>query len=201
MLEFLLQMFGSSAIEMIAVACGLINVMLIIQRSLWNYPFGFIMVALYAKIFYDYQLYSEALLQIYFFLIQIYGLWYWLRGKTADGAIIVVTLPPTQRRLYLLVTLLGWLGLSSLMAYLTDATHPYWDAAIATLSVMAQFLLSRRHIESWTLWIIVDVLAIGLYWIKGLSPTAALYLVFLSLAIVGRYRWQHTLTQQRQQIT
>ena len=54
----------------LAVACGLINVMLIIQRSLWNYPFGFIMVTLYAKIFYDYQLYSEALLQIYFFLIQ-----------------------------------------------------------------------------------------------------------------------------------
>ena len=74
MLDFISQMIGSRPIEMIAVFCGLANVGLIIRRSIWNYPFGFLMVVLYAKIFYDYQLYSDALLQVYFFLIQFYGL-------------------------------------------------------------------------------------------------------------------------------
>ena len=78
MMDFLSQMIGTRPIEIIAVICGLINVTLIIKRSIWNYPFGFVMVVLYAKIFYDYQLYSDSLLQIYFFFIQFYGLWYWL---------------------------------------------------------------------------------------------------------------------------
>ncbi len=73
MLDFIAQMIGSRPIEMIAVFCGLVNVSLIIRRSIWNYPFGFLMVVLYAKIFYDYQLYSDALLQIYFFLSSFMG--------------------------------------------------------------------------------------------------------------------------------
>ncbi|MFT6271088.1 MAG: nicotinamide mononucleotide transporter, partial [Alphaproteobacteria bacterium] len=85
MLDFIIQMVGSRPIEIVAVICGLINVGLIIKRSIWNYPFGFVMVALYAKIFYDYQLYSDALLQVYFFFIQFYGLWYWLKGRDDNG--------------------------------------------------------------------------------------------------------------------
>ena len=72
----------------------------------------------------------------------------------------------------------------------TDASFPFWDGAIAALSVLAQFLLSRRHIESWYLWIAVDVLAIGLFYTKELEPTAALYGVFLVLAALGLYRWR-----------
>ena len=190
MLDFILQMFGSRPIEIIAVICGLINVSLIIRRSIWNYPFGFVMVVLYARIFYDYQLYSDALLQIYFFIIQIYGVIYWLRGTADDGKIVVEKLPRALYLRYLLVGGVGWLLLSTLMSHFTDASYPYWDGAIAALSVVAQFLLSRRHLESWYLWIVVDVLAIGLFTLKDLGPTAALYAVFLVLACVGLWQWR-----------
>ena len=189
MLDFISQMIGSRPIEMIAVFCGLANVGLIIRRSIWNYPFGFLMVILYAKIFYDYQLYSDALLQVYFFLIQFYGLYYWLKGRADDGRIIVEYLPRKQYGIYLGIGLFGWLTLSSLMSSFTDASYPFWDGAIASLSVLAQFLLSRRHIESWYLWIVVDLLAIGLFYTKGLEPTAALYGVFLVLATIGLLQW------------
>ena len=189
MLDFVSQMTGSRPIEMIAVFCGLANVGLIIRRSIWNYPFGFLMVILYAKIFYDYQLYSDALLQVYFFLIQFYGLYYWLKGRADDGRIIVEYLPRKQYGIYLGIGLFGWLTLSSLMSSFTDASYPFWDGAIAALSVLAQFLLSRRHIESWYLWIVVDLLAIGLFYTKGLEPTAALYGVFLVLATIGLLQW------------
>lgn len=190
MLEFLSQMVGSRPIEIIAVVAGLCNVVLIIKRSLWNYPFGFLMVLLYAKIFYEYQLYSDALLQVYFFFIQFYGLWYWLKGRQDDGSIVVVPLPKTQYFNYLLATIVAWLVLSTAMSQLTNATHPYWDGAIASLSVLAQFLMSRRNIESWYLWILVDILAIGLFIVKELQPTAALYAVFLVLAIIGLIQWR-----------
>lgn len=183
-------MVGSRPIEIIAVICGLLNVGLIIKRSIWNYPFGFFMVVLYAKIFYDYQLYSDSLLQVYFFFIQIYGLWYWLKGRQSDGKIIVEYLPKKQYLTYLFILIIGWLTLSYLMNRFTDASYPYWDGLIACLSVLAQFLLSRRHLESWYLWIVVDILAIGLFIIKSLEPTAALYGVFLVLAVIGLLQWK-----------
>jgi len=80
---------------------------------------------------------------------------------------------------------IGWL-----MGRYTDAAAPFWDAAVAALSVTAQFLLSRRHLQSWYLWIAVDVLAIGLFYSRDLAPTAALYAVFLGLAVVGLLQWR-----------
>ena len=184
-MDFLIQMVGSRPVEIIAVLCGLANVTLIIRRSIWNYPFGFVMVVLYAFIFYEYQLYSDALLQVYFFFMQIYGLANWSQNRTGDGPIVVETLPGRSFALHLAVTAVGWLVLSGLMARYTDASYPFWDGAIAALSVLAQYMLARRWLESWFLWITVDVLAIGLFITKDLAPTAALYGVFLILAIIG----------------
>lgn len=198
MKSFLLAMVGSTPIEWIAVACGIMNVILIIRRSIWNYPFGFVMVSLYFFIFWDYRLYSDALLQIYFFVIQIYGLWYWLKGRADDGLIVVAPLAPRLFLSYLAGTAVAWLVIGWLMAHYTDAAAPFWDAAVAAFSVTAQFLLSRRHLESWYLWITVDVLAIGLFYTRDLAPTAALYCVFLALAISGLLQWRRAPSEERQ---
>ncbi len=187
--EFIIGMIGSRPIEMAAVALGLINVTLIIRRSVWNYPFGLAMVVLYAVIFYDYKLYSDSLLQVYFFFIQIYGWWYWLKGRADDGLIVVTRLPVQVIPVYLLLAVLGVAALGGFMAEYTDADYPIWDATIAILSVIAQFLLSRRRLENWLVWIVVDILAIGLFATKGLYPTAALYSVFLVLATTGLLVW------------
>lgn len=187
--DFLLAMTGSRPIEITAVILGLINVTLIIRRNIWNYPFGIVMVILYARIFFDYQLYSDALLQIYFLFIQIYGWWYWLRGRDDNGLVIVARLPDRQIPYFVLTAILGLALLGTGMDRLTDADFPYWDGSIAILSVLAQFLMSRRRLESWYLWIAVDLLAIGLFWVKGLYPTAVLYTVFLVLATIGLINW------------
>ena len=85
------------------------------------------------------------------------------------------------------------------MARFTDASLPYWDGAVAALSVLAQFLLTRRNIENWYLWIVVDILAIGLFIKKGLQPTAALYAVFLVLATIGLFTWIAARNEQKLQ--
>ena len=190
MVEFFFGMIGGSLIEWIAVACGLTNVALIIRRSIWNYPFGFIMVALYFFIFWEYKLYSDAILQVYFFVIQFYGLWVWLNGRAPDGRVMVAPLSRQMFIDYLAMTAVAWMAISFLMDTYTDAAAPIWDSAVAALSVTAQFLMSRRHIESWLLWIVVDVLAIGLFYTRDLAPTAALYFIFLGLAITGYVQWR-----------
>ncbi|MFQ5563693.1 MAG: nicotinamide riboside transporter PnuC [Parvularculaceae bacterium] len=188
-LHFALAMTGERPVEITAVILGLINITLLIRRNIWNYPFGIVMVSLYAWIFYGAKLYSDVLLQGFFFVVQFYGWYYWLKGRGGDGRVIVERLTKGQALGYAGVAVAGVAALGTVMGRFTDAAFPYWDASIAVLSVIAQILLARRRLENWILWITVDVLAIGLYWVKGLHPTAALYLLFLILSGVGFLTW------------
>jgi nicotinamide mononucleotide transporter len=87
-------------------------------------------------------------------------------------------------------------ALGYVMATRTDADLPYWDAVTTVLSMVAQYLMARRYLQNWLVWIVVDVLAIGIYWTKGLTPTAALYAVFLALAIAGYFSWRRAMTPE-----
>ena len=193
---FLAGMFGTRAIEILAVLCGLVNVILIIRRSMWNYPFGLMMVALYAFIFFEVRLYSDTILQVFFFIVQLFGIVWWLEGRSADGDLLVRRLTTKQHLTTAVAALIGTLLLGGAMARWTDATLPFPDAAITIMSIIAQSLLARRYIENWMLWITVDLLAIGVYFAKDLYPTAVLYLMFLILAIVGLFDWRRVLRQQ-----
>ena len=189
MTEFLTAMLGGRAIEVVAVFLGIANVGLLMRRSIWNYPFGICMVTLYGFIFFEAKLYSDMLLQGFFFAIQCYGWWYWLQGLPEDGHIKVRVLPARAYAPYTLAAVAGIVGLGTLMARLTDAALPYWDATTTVLSVIAQILLARRRLENWILWIVVDVLAIGIYYVKGLYPTMVLYTIFLGMASGGLLLW------------
>jgi len=189
-LSFLRGMIGNSSVEIAAVAFGIANIVLLARRNIWNYPFGLIMVSLYAWIFYDAKLYSDMLLQPFFFVIQIVGWYWWLNKREASGAVIVERMLPMQVPIYAAVAGIGILVVGTLMGRYTDASLPYWDAATSVLSIVAQILLARRKLENWIVWIIVDVMAIGIYTYKGLYPTAALYTIFLGVATLGFFTWK-----------
>ena len=182
-----------NALEVIAVALGLTNVALLVLRSIWNYPFGIAMVVCYAWIFYGAKLYSDALLQIFFLVVQLYGWWNWSRaaGTAEDDRIPVLSLSKRSQLGILCLVLVMSLAWGSMMARFTDAHYPFWDGTIAMTSVVAQILLARRYLENWVLWIIVDILAVGLYWTKGLYLTSGLYGIFLILAAIGLYQWRN----------
>lgn len=178
-----------SPLEIAAVVLGLINVTLVVRRSVWNYPFGIAMVALYADIFYDAKLYSDALLQIFFIVVNLYGWWNWTRSRAESGEVVVQRLSGRERAVWLAGTGAAIAGWGWVMHRYTDAAFPWWDAAVAMLSVAAQILMSRRYLENWVLWIAVDVLAIGLYAARDLWLTSGLYLVFLALSVWGLIGW------------
>ncbi len=168
----------------------MINVVLVVRRSIWNYPFGLAMVSLYFFVFFEAKLYSDALLQIFFLVINLYGWWAWRRAPQVDNGIAVEQMSNSVRIQWLGATLalsLAW-GLG--MHRLTDAAAPFADALVAGFSVAAQLLQSLRRFEAWVLWIAVDIMAVGLYWSRGLEATAALYALFLALAIAGLVEWR-----------
>jgi len=176
-------------LEILAVALGIANIVLLVRRSIWNFPFGMAMVALYAVIFTEAKLYSEAGLQLFFFTVQGYGWWLWARAGGLEQAVEVRWMGWPAR--------IGWLAgialiagtLGTVMHRLTDAVMPYPDAAITAASIAAQFLLSFRRIENWVLWIAIDAGAIVLYIIRDLHLTAGLYGAFLVLSALGLREW------------
>lgn len=188
-IEFIRAMAGTRGVEVAAVLLGIGNIALLIRRSIWNYPFGLAMVTLYAVVFFEAKLYADAGLQVFFFAIQIYGWMNWARARDAEGLVIVAR-AGAATGLYVGAALAGAAVLGLGLDRFTDATHPFYDAVIAGLSIAAQLMMARRFLENWFLWIAVDILAVGLFWVKDLKPTAALYVVFLVMCVFGFISWR-----------
>lgn len=182
-----------TTVELIAALLGIVTVALVVRRSVWNYPFGLAMVALYFFVFVDARLYSDALLQIFFFAIQIYGWIEWRRAPDVDDGVAVEQMATPARVQWAAATLVLSLGWGLAMARFTDAAAPFADALVAGTSVAAQLLQSLRRVESWALWITADALAISLYASRGLAVTAALYALFLVMAVAGLVSWKRKL--------
>ena len=176
-------------LEMIAVALGLANVGLLVRRSIWNYPFGMAMVALYLVIFWQARLYGEAGLQVFFFVVQGWGWWLWARAGGLAQMVTVEWMGWRARTASLALVAASSLVIGWAMARFTDAALPYADAAIAGASVVAQVLLAMRRVENWALWIAIDVLSVWVYVARELYLTAGLYVVFLGMAIAGLITW------------
>lgn len=176
-------------IEYAAAALGLANIALLVFRSVWNFPFGMAMVALYMFVFLEKKLYGETALQVFFFLAQAWGWWLWNRAKGGDSEIPVRWLDNTSRAVWLMVTAALSLNLGWAMHRFTDAAMPYADSAITGASVAAQILLAYRRIENWVLWIAIDIASIALYLNRGLYPTAGLYGGFLVMSLFGLKEW------------
>ncbi|MCT2401134.1 nicotinamide riboside transporter PnuC [Novosphingobium mangrovi (ex Huang et al. 2023)] len=185
-----------TTLEWVAAGFGVVNIALLIWRSIWNFPFGIMMVALYIFVFWEKRLYGEAMLQVFFILAQAWGWWLWYKtgGEDPDhpDRVPVRWLDNMSRAVWLLATAAISLNLGWVMHRFTDAAMPYADAAITGASVSAQILLAFRRIENWVLWIVIDVAAIGLYINRGLHPTAGLYGGMLVMSLLGLKEWVHS---------
>ena len=179
-----------SPIELLAAALGVANIVLLVRRSVWNYPFGIAMVALYIVVFRDARLYAEAGLQVFFLLAQAWGWWLWVRARGEDDSRVPVRwLDWPSRAVWAAVTAALSLNLGWVLHRFTDAALPYADSAIAGASVAAQILLALRRVENWVLWIAIDAAAILVYVSKDLYATAALYALFLAFSALGLREW------------
>jgi nicotinamide mononucleotide transporter len=186
-----------SGLEIAAVLLGIANILLIIRRSVWNYPFAIAMVSLYFIIFRDAKLYSDAALQIFFLAVNAYGWWSWNRNRADQGEIVVERLGRKSLGYWVFGSALAITAWGAFMATNTDASYPYWDAAVAMLSVTGQILMTRRYLENWHWWIAVNTISIPLYIVKDLYLTAGLYALFLVLAIAGLVEWRKVRLAQK----
>lgn len=176
-------------LELLASLLGVANVALLVRRSIWNYPVGMVMVALIAWVVFRERLYSDAGLNLFFFVVQAYGWYAWWRVGGMEHKVAVERLTGPARIAWIVMVLLTSLAWGAIMRFYTDASFPWLDALLAMSSVAAQILLVRRCIENWVLWILIDIGTVGMYLAKHLFAFAALYLLLLLLSALGLREW------------
>jgi nicotinamide mononucleotide transporter len=178
-----------SPVEAAGVLFGVVAVWLTTRESLWCWPTGLVNVGLFIVVFAQARLYADMGLQVVYAAACLYGWHAWLHGGRDAGA-LHVSLAPRPLLAALLAVGTGFAGvLGFLLARHTDASLPYLDSTLASFSLVAQWMQTRKWLETWVLWIAVDVVYVGMYAVKQLYLTAGLYAVFLGLAVIGLRAW------------
>jgi nicotinamide mononucleotide transporter len=178
-------------LELAAVVIALAMVGCNIREIHWGWPLAIVSSLMYFTLFWRNKLYGEAWLQVSFAIVAFWGWFEWLRGRGADGAPLRVhRLTARGWAAVLLAAAVAWPALGWFLDTNTDTDVPWWDAFPTALSLIGQALLGRKLLENWGVWIVVNAVSIGLFMHKALWLTAALYLVFIAMSIVGWRAWR-----------
>ena len=183
--------------ESLGFVTGAACVWLAARENIWNWPIGITNNLFYLAVFWHSKLYADACLQVIFAVISAYGWYEWLFGGEGRTEI-----PMSRSTRFHLLTLLVFTPLATFVLRwalhrFTDSPVPFWDALTTAMSLAAQYLLSVKVLESWLLWIAVNVLYVGLYAYKHLNLTSVLYLIFIVMCISGYRRWSHDMKAVR----
>jgi nicotinamide mononucleotide transporter len=184
---------GSSCLELFAVVFGVVSVLLSVRQNMWTWPTALVNVALYFWLFFRSGLYSDMGLQAVYFALSLYGWYEWRYGGKGHTPLHVSR---ASRRMWLVLAAIGiavWAVLGQITSRLPGAALPWFDAATTTVSLIAQYMMTRKILENWALWIGVDVLYVGMFIYKGLYLTAFNYGIYLALAALGYIAWKRSL--------
>jgi nicotinamide mononucleotide transporter len=199
--DTVLLMIGSyplSWIELVGTVLYFLSVWLIARRNMLTWPVGIASVILYGILFYQIQLYSDTIEQVYYLGVSIYGWIAWRRSRADAPTIRSGFSPVGPALLWATATLVLAFGAGQVVArfhlwlpvlFPVAASFPFLDALTTVMSFVAMFLMTRRRTESWIYWIVVDVIGIGLYWVKEVRFISIQYVVLLGMAVYGLVHW------------
>ena len=184
--------FTQHWVEIFGFVTGVANLYLLVRQNVWNWPVGILNNLLYVAVFFQSRFFSDMSLQVVYIALGIVGWYLWLHGGESGGTLRVTRSPRVQ-----LVALLG-AGLvatwaEALFLRTVNDAAPLLDAFTTVFSLIAQYQLTRKYIENWWLWLVVDVVSVGLYGYKGLYWTSALYAIFFAMCVAGLLQWRRSL--------
>jgi nicotinamide mononucleotide transporter len=187
---------GFDLLGFLGLIFGLLCVWFLIKQNILTWPAGIIYVIISFVVFIQAKLYADFILHIFYLILNVYGWYYWVSPKNGSDSRIPVTLAGTkQMTLLLLLSTIGVFISGKLLFEFTDASLPYWDSTTSVLSITAMWLTAKKKIESWVIWLFVDVLATGIYYYKGLYFYFILYLIYTGMAIAGYLSWRRSMNQ------
>ena len=182
------------ALQIAGTVLGLLYLWLEYRANIWLWAVGAVMPVVHGVLYFRSGLYADCAMQTYYVLAAIYGFIIWYGGRAAsakkESAPAGIRHTPLRRiaplaaAYALLHGAIYWL-----LVRFTDSTVPFWDALTTALCIVAYWMLSHKYVEQWLVWLAVDAITVGLYAVKGIPLTAALYGLYCLLAVAGYRRW------------
>ena len=184
----------SIILQAVGIVLGLIYLWLEYKANIWVWVVGSIMPLVHGTLYLTKGIYADAAMQLYYVLAGIYGLVVWLRKPNAKSE--------DKHEGKIRHTPVGWIlplaatyavlhaVLYFLLSEFTDSTVPFFDSMSTAMCMVAMWMLSRKLVEQWLVWLVVDMISVGLYFYKGIPGTASLYALYCILAIAGYLRWR-----------
>jgi nicotinamide mononucleotide transporter len=179
---------NQSLLEISGVITGILCVYLAAKNSIWNWPIAIISVLIYVFIFFESKLYADTGLQVYFLLMNFYGWYFWSRNEITQK-VPVSSISFKEIILSVSAVIIFTAGLGYFLNMGTDASFPFLDSFCTACSLVAQVFLARKVLETWLIWIFVDIIYVGVYLIKDLHLTAGMYALYIVIAVVGYRDW------------
>jgi len=194
--------YSMSYLEFFGTVAGGIAVWLAARANIWSWPIGLINVTLFFFLFFQVQLYPDMFLQVFFFITNIMGWWRWAHPRPEEEdkkhELRISFMPIKQLMLFSFIGVLGTLLMGAFASRLHElfpivfnqpSAFPYLDSFVTVMSIVATYLMIQKKVECWVIWIVVDVVATGLYFAKGIKFVGIEYLLFCFLAAFGLWKW------------
>ena len=186
--------FIDNYVEVCGTLTGFLYLGFSIRQHYLTWPVGVLNALFYVVVFFTSKIYADMSLQFYYVAISIYGWWCWYHGSVSGKNLEVSR---TSKLLWMklaFIFLLLFAAIACLLVNYTDSQVPYWDAVTTAMSIVATWMLARKKIEHWLVWVVVDAISIGLFIFKELYPTTLLFFVYTILAVYGYLEWRKELT-------
>ncbi|MBR2416107.1 MAG: nicotinamide mononucleotide transporter [Bacteroidaceae bacterium] len=185
------------AIEIIGTLVGIIYLWLEYRASIYLWVASIIMPAIYLYVYYNAGLYADFGINIYYLLIALYGWAAWRYGfhlfgskKKEEKELAITHTPKRVWGKLALTYIAAQCAITYILVNYTDSTVPWWDSFTTALSIVGMWMLARKYIEQWWVWLVVDAVSAWLYIYKGLYFTAVLYAVYAIISIFGYFKWR-----------
>lgn len=189
-------------LQIVGVVLGLLYLWLEYKANIWLWVVGIIMPLVHGTLYFRSGLYADFSMQLYYVLAGVYGLIVWSRGaKDKSKEKNKKELKIASTPLAVWVAIVGmYLALHAaiylFLVHFTDSTVPFWDSLTTALCIVAYWMLSRKYVEQWLVWLIVDVVTVGLYLYKDIPLTAGLYALYSAMAVAGYMRWRRMMKEE-----
>ena len=185
----MLEYISNNWLEIVGTIIGFVYLWQEVKASIWLWLTGIVMPAIYTVVFYQSGLYADFGIQVYYIVAALYGFLFWKFGKKQDKPLPIIHTSVRQGVILFLITVLVFIPIYLILTKFTDSTVPFYDSATTALSIVALWMLAKKHVEQWFVWIAADAVSSALYFYKGIYFTAVLYAVYTVVAVYGYKKW------------
>ena len=203
----MLEYLTDNWLEILGTICGIVYLYQELKADIYMWVTGIIMPAISLFVYYDAGLYADLGINVYYLFAAIYGFLVWRFGKNeeeevkddsaAEEGLVITHTPKSRYGLFVLVFLLTFFPIGYVLQHYTDSTVPWWDSFTKALSIVGMWMLARKWVEQWWVWVGVDLVSACLYIYKGIYFYAALYAIYTIIAIYGYYKWIEIMKENR----